>query len=82
MHRTQIYLTEDQHEELKSLAEKLGQKQSELIRQALDNYLEKQRTKGWQSAVDDVAGIWADRENIREEMAEVRKELTRDVWNG
>ena len=81
MHRTQIYLTDEQHEELKSLADRLGKKQSELIRQALDSYLEKRRIDGWREAVDNIAGIWADREHIQEEMAEIRQELTRDIWN-
>lgn len=77
MHRTQIYLTKEQHEELKSLAEKLGQKQSELIRQALDSYLEKKREttkEELQAGFNAVAGMWAERDDLDTFVDDLRSE--------
>ena len=84
MHRTQIYLTDDQHKELKSLAKRLGKKQSELIRQAVDGLLEEKRKptkEEIQAGFAAIAGMWADRDDIEAEMAEIRRGFDRDVWN-
>ena len=40
MVRTQIYLTEGEHDHLKTLSHQLGKKQSELIREAVDKLIE------------------------------------------
>lgn len=42
MKRTQIYLTEQQHETLKQVSEKKDIKISELIRRILDEWISKQ----------------------------------------
>jgi len=39
--RTQIYLTEEERQALKSMAANTGRKQSELIREAIDQMIEK-----------------------------------------
>jgi metal-responsive CopG/Arc/MetJ family transcriptional regulator len=43
--RTNIYLTENQAKQFKKLSKKKGITASELIRRALDQWLEKQRKK-------------------------------------
>jgi predicted DNA-binding protein len=44
--RTNIYLTENQSKKFKALSKKTGYSMAELIRRALDEWLEKQETKG------------------------------------
>ena len=39
MERTQIYLTREEREALKSIAERRNQSQSEIIREAVDRYI-------------------------------------------
>ena len=58
MIRTQIYLTEQEHTELRRLSRQLKQSQNELIRQAIDHFIEKsqQQNKILQAA----AGLWSD----------------------
>ena len=41
MIRTQVYLTEQEHTELRRLSRQFKQSQSELIRQAVDYFIEK-----------------------------------------
>jgi len=43
--RTNIYLTENQSKKFKALSKKTGYSMAELIRRALDEWLEKQRDK-------------------------------------
>ena len=76
MHRTQIYLTDVQRRALKSIARRLGRTQSDLIRSALDTYIE------WQTPAERIAllragrGLWKGRRDLSE-LAAVRSELDR-----
>lgn len=45
MRRTNVYLTEGQHDELSRRAEETGLKLSELIRRAIDRYLDEVPTR-------------------------------------
>jgi len=40
MVRTQVYLTEHQRDELAGIAKTLGKKQSEVIREAIDQFID------------------------------------------
>jgi Arc/MetJ-type ribon-helix-helix transcriptional regulator len=75
--RTQIYLTEEQQKALRQRAASAHKKQSELIRQAIDQYLaqpdqQEERLsrlrQGW--------GLWKDRDDLPD-FAAIRKELGR-----
>ena len=64
MRRTQIYLTDEERQALKVLAEKQGRSQSAIIREAVDRYLQGASVQTWQNVIDRTAGLWKDREDI------------------
>ena len=76
MVRTQIYLTVEEMSALKALSNRTGKKQSELIREAVDEFLVKQSQAGRHKVLNDVAGIWRDREDLPD-FNELRKEWDR-----
>ena len=64
MVRTQIYLTERQRDELAALAKSAGKKQSELIREAIDQLLDGSIQQARRDALESVAGMWKDRVDL------------------
>lgn len=64
MVRTQIYLTEEQRDELTALAKTSGKKQSELIREAIDRLLDQAGSSHREAVLREVAGIWKDRTDL------------------
>ena len=84
MERTQIYLTEAQTRELDRRARSRGTTRSHLIREALEQYLGPTwDADGFIAALRDFQGIWADRDDIDEIYAGLkRRELERlsDLW--
>jgi predicted DNA-binding protein len=60
MVRTQIYLTDEQKRQLERLAAARGKKQSEMIREAIDGYLVRQKPEDWKAAFEAVRGMWTD----------------------
>ncbi len=66
MVRTQIYLTEEEREALRRLAEAHGTSQSALIREAVDRLIEEQHAEQEQEKkwLDEAAGLWADRDDL------------------
>ncbi len=77
MERTQIYLTSSQRKNLKALAKKQGVASSDLIRQAIDRFLEGSVNQGLQDTLEKVAGIWKDRNDLPN-FSEIRKSLDRN----
>ena len=79
MIRTQVYLSREQEQALKSLAITSGTRQSELIREAVDLFLSKRNAlqSQWKKALQDMKGIWADDESMGERMDEIRQEFDR-----
>ena len=77
MIRTQIYLTIQEMNELKELAHRSGKKQSELIREAVDEFLVKRSQASRKRLLDEVAGIWQNRNNLLD-FSELRKSWDRN----
>jgi len=67
MERTQIYLTETQTVELDKRARQQGTTRSHLIREAVETYLApKWDPEAFKVALDNIAGMWADRDDLDE----------------
>lgn len=76
MERTQIYLTREEREALKSIAEAWGQSQSEVIRMAIDRLVDDYREKTRLDYLRQAKGIWADRDDLPDFRA-IREEFDR-----
>ncbi len=90
LYRTQILLERRQHENLKQLAAAEGRSMSEIIREAVAEYLvekdEAVEKQQWQEALEELSRI---REAIRTEwgeipvddlLAEIREERADELW--
>jgi len=64
MIRTQVYLTEQERNGLLALAETSGKRQSELIREAIDRLLAHFEKARVQTALQNAAGMWKDRDDL------------------
>ena len=74
MERTQIYIRNDQREAIKAIAQRTGQSLSEIIRAAIDAYIADYWAEDRQELMHRAAGMWADREDLSEFFAELRRE--------
>jgi len=66
MIRTQIYLTDRQRSELAAISNTLGKKQSELIREAVDRFIDQAGHSRRKIVLREAAGIWKDRTDLPE----------------
>lgn len=64
MIRTQIYLTDRQRAELAAISKTLGKKQSELIREAVDRFIDQEGHSQRKIILQETAGIWKDRTDL------------------
>ena len=64
MVRTQIYLTEEQRKELAAIAGITGKKQSEIIREAINRFIDEAGTMRREAILTKVAGFWKDRDDL------------------
>ncbi|MBN1129970.1 MAG: CopG family transcriptional regulator [Chitinispirillaceae bacterium] len=64
MIRTQIYLSETEKTALSRVAAKTGLSQSDLIRRAIDSFIDREHGEDRGRVIKDVAGIWADRNDL------------------
>jgi len=62
--RTQIYLTKRQRDELAAIAKHRRKRQSEVIREAVDRFIEQWSRHGRERILRETAGIWSDRSDI------------------
>jgi len=76
MVRTQVYLTELERKELALLSKATGKKQSELIRQAVDDFFAGSVAKRRDAVLQRAAGMWKDRDDLPD-FASVRAEWDR-----
>jgi hypothetical protein len=77
MVRTQIYLTQRESAALKSLASQTGKSQSELIRTAVDDLIERLSNRSRRDVLDRIAGMWKTRRDLPE-FGELRRSWDRD----
>lgn len=75
--RTQIYLTEEERSGLEDLSEATGKKQSELIRAAVDHYLDLAKGGRREAVLREAAGLWRDRKDLPD-FAELRRSWDRE----
>lgn len=64
MIRTQIYLTEPERRGINAIAKSSGKKQSEIIRQAVDQFLDYSLGSQRSEILSAAAGIWKDRHDL------------------
>ena len=66
MIRTQVYLTNHEKQKLSLLSRELGQPQSSLIREAIDQFIESKLVEKRQKhdALEQAQGLWAKREDL------------------
>lgn len=76
MRRTQIYLTEKQLKALKTLRERLGCSQSDIIREAIDRLVAQYQEGNRLDLLRQARGIWADGADLPDFRA-LRLELER-----
>ncbi len=76
MVRTQIYLTEAERSALNSISGRLRKKQSELIREAVDDLIARYSESRRQEVLDRAAGMWKDRDDLPD-FQELRKDWDR-----
>ena len=77
MIRTQVYLTPDQLDALRAIARRSGCKQSELIRDALDVFIDGSRDESREAILMRAAGMWKEREDLPD-FAALRTQWDRD----
>ena len=69
MVRKQLRVTEDQDRRLKALAAATSRSESEFVREAITDLLDRQAqetTDDWKAALQQVRGIWKDRTDLDE----------------
>jgi hypothetical protein len=76
MERTQIYLTVRERQALRLIAQRLGTTQSEVIRTAVDRFIERESADDKVGLLRRGAGIWQHRDDLPDFTAP-RRELDR-----
>ncbi len=64
MIRTQIYLTEKERKEIQAIAKSSNRNQSDVIREAVDQYIYKSRTERSRDVLKEAAGMWSNRRDL------------------
>ena len=64
MVRTQIYLTEEEKDGLDAVAKSTDKKQSEIIREAVDRFLDLTRGNRRKAILHEAAGMWRNRSDL------------------
>jgi hypothetical protein len=77
MVRTQIYLTEQEQRALRELSQRTGRTQSELIREAVDRYIDQAEPVDRISLLRQARGMWSDRTDLPD-FTKLRQEFDRN----
>ena len=64
MHRTQIYLSESQRKALRSIARRLGRTQSDVIRSAVDRFLQAHSPSDRLELLRQARAMWESRTDL------------------
>ena len=64
MVRTQIYLTEEEHQALRTLSIETGKSQSEWIREAIDQLIVQHKKPDRQKLLQQARGMWKNRADL------------------
>jgi hypothetical protein len=64
MVRTQIYLTEEERDGLEAVARSTNMKQSEIIREAVDRFLDLTRGSRREAILNEAVGMWRNRRDL------------------
>jgi predicted transcriptional regulator len=76
MVKVQIHLTEKQRDALRDLARQTGKKRSALIRQAIDDFLDRHQPRDRRAMLEQARGMWKDRDDLPDFQA-LRREFDR-----
>ena len=78
MVRKQVFITAEQNKKLKAHAAATGVSEAELVRAGIDLRLERKPAKvDWRRIVAGFSDSWAERENLDEEMRQIRRRWNR-----
>jgi len=64
MRRTQIYLTDREQTAVRSIARRLGKTQSEVIRTAVDRFIDRETSSSRLDLLRSARGLWRDRRDL------------------
>jgi predicted transcriptional regulator len=76
MIRMQIYLTDEERSALQAISFETGKTQSELIRKAVDDFIEQHQARDRIVLLRQARGIWKDRKDIPD-LQTLRREFDR-----
>jgi hypothetical protein len=76
MHRTQIYLTDEERKALRVIARRLRKTQSQVIRTAVDRFIERHIGPQRLESLRHARGLWKDRRDLPD-FTKIRRELDR-----
>lgn len=76
MLRTQIYLTAEERAALRNIARQTGQKQSALIRRAVDDFIDRFQPRERLTSLAQARGMWQERDDLPDFRA-LRREFDR-----
>jgi hypothetical protein len=77
-----IDLTEAQFNALQSIARQTGRSQDDLVREAVDRFLQEEAhdVVDWRERLRAGEGLWEQRDDLPD-FAMVRREMDRDLWS-